>query len=120
MSDLSKEDLIFWLETVFQNKIEVSLQLARSSAPEETPFVHKYEAIEILKPLLEVEHSYKFIVFSLLGEIYNDVEQINDSVKSYQAALEKIIKLPSAEASKYYQYILFVYNNLGLSYLNRD
>lgn len=70
--------------------------------------------------LLEVEHSYKFIVFSLLGEIYNDVEQINDSVKSYQAALEEIIKLPSAEASKYYQYILFVYNNLGLSYLNRD
>jgi hypothetical protein len=88
MSDLSKEDLIFWLETVFQNKIEVSLQLARSSAPEETPFVHKYEAIELLKKLLDNQFAFKFIVYTVLGEIYNDVEQTNDSVKSYQAALE--------------------------------
>jgi hypothetical protein len=31
-----------------------------------------------------------------------------------------LVKLPSLETSKYYLYLILTYNNLGLSYLNRD
>jgi hypothetical protein len=120
MPPTSPEELAHWLETVFQNKIEVSLQLSHSNAPEETPFVHKYEAIEHLKTLLDIDHPCLFIVHCTLGEIYNDVEQTSDSVKSYQAALQELTNLPSTEIWKFYQYLIVVYNNLGLSYLNRD
>jgi hypothetical protein len=82
--------------------------------------VHKYEAIEILKKLSDVKHSCQFIVDCILGEIYNDVEQISDSVKSYQSALEGISKLSPTDTWKYYQYLIVIYNNLGLSHLNRD
>jgi hypothetical protein len=34
--------LHFWLSTTFQNIIEVSLQLSKNPAPEETPYVYKY------------------------------------------------------------------------------
>lgn len=73
-----------------------------------------------MKSLLEVEHSYNFIVYCVLGEIYNDVEQINDSVKSYQQALDSISKLQPTETWKFYQYLIVIYNNLALSHLNRD
>lgn len=62
---------IFWLETAFQNTVEVALQLSRSAAPEETPFIHKYEAIKLLSSLLETESRYHFITHCVLGEIYN-------------------------------------------------
>lgn len=39
---MDQQELQFWLETDFQNKIEVSLQKSRAGAPEETPYVHKY------------------------------------------------------------------------------
>jgi uncharacterized protein Yka (UPF0111/DUF47 family) len=57
--------------------------------------MHKYSAIEKLKTLLEVEHPYKFIVYTILGEIYNEVEQINDSLTSYQNALVETTKMPA-------------------------
>ena len=61
------EELIYWYQTTFQNTIEANLQLSKSSAPEDTPFVHKYQAIEHLKTLLEVKHPYNFITHCLLG-----------------------------------------------------
>ena len=82
--------------------------------------MHKYEAIDILKQLSGVNHPYHFVVNSILGELFNDVEQISDSVKSYECALEGISRLPPTEAWKYYQYLIVIYNNLGLSHLNRD
>ena len=69
---------------------------------------------------MEVKHSYNFIVQCVLGEIYNDVEQINDSVKAYESALDWITKLQPTDTWKYYQYLIVIYNNLGLSHLNRD
>jgi len=69
---------------------------------------------------MEFQHPFNFIVHCILGEIYNDVEQINDSVKSYQSALEAISKLPPTDTWKYYQYLIVIYNNLALSHLNRD
>jgi hypothetical protein len=77
-------------------------------------------AIELLKPLTEVEHPYKFIPYCLLGEIYNDVEQIHDSVNSYRASLNSLMALSPLETNKYALYLMLVYNNLGLSYINRD
>jgi hypothetical protein len=70
--------------------------------------------------LTEVEHPYKFIPHCLLGEIYNDVEQIHDSVNSYRAALNSLMALSPLETNKYALYLMLVYNNLGLSYINRD
>ena len=58
--------------------------------------MHKYEAIELLKTLFHVEHQYGFIAHCVLGDIYNDVEQTNDSVKSYHLALESLSKLDPA------------------------
>lgn len=49
--DSSDPHLEFWLRTEFQNGIEVSLQLNSNPAPEETPYVYKYEAISKLKQL---------------------------------------------------------------------
>jgi hypothetical protein len=72
MANIHEQDL-FWLQTHFQNTVEVALQLSRSPAPEETPFVHKYEAIEMLKGLLATTCRYQFITHCLLGELYNDV-----------------------------------------------
>jgi hypothetical protein len=72
MANIHEQDL-FWLQTHFQNTVEVALQLSRSPAPEETPFVHKYEAIEMLKGLLGTTCRYQFITHCLLGELYNDV-----------------------------------------------
>ena len=65
--EILDEEIKFWLETTFQNTIEVCLQLSSSSAPEETPFIHKYEAIEKLKSLLDVNHPLNFIVYCALG-----------------------------------------------------
>lgn len=90
------------METIFQNSIEVSLQLSRSPAPEETPFLHKYEAINILNNLLKQNCKYHFITHCVLGEIYNDVEQNSDSVRSYQKALEYFTALSSQETHKFY------------------
>ena len=70
--------------TTFQNIIEVSLQLSNNPAPEETPYVYKYEAINKLKTLLEKQHAYHFIVHLILGEIYSDVDQLSDSIRSYE------------------------------------
>lgn len=92
MANIHEQDL-FWLQTHFQNTVEVALQLSRSPAPEETPFVHKYEAIEMLKGLLGTTCRYHFITHCLLGELYNDVEQLSDSLKSYQAALAAFMQL---------------------------
>jgi hypothetical protein len=72
MANIHEQDL-FWLQTRYQNTVEVALQLSRSPAPEETPFVHKYEAIEMLKGLLGRTCRYHFITHCLLGELYNDV-----------------------------------------------
>jgi len=55
-----------------------------------------------------------------LGEIYNDVEQIHDSVNSYRASLNSLMALSPLETNKYALYLMLVYNNLGLSYINRD
>lgn len=114
------EEVGFWLHTVFQNAVEVSLQLSRSPAPEETPFVHKYEAIETLKELLGTPCRYHFITQCLLGELYNDVEQLSDSLRSYQHALEALALLAPQEAHGFYQYLIVVYNMLGLSHINRE
>ena len=46
-----------------------------------------------MKSLLEVNHAYKFIVYTILGELYSDVEQLSDSQKSYQHALREISNL---------------------------
>ena len=73
-----------------------------------------------MKKLLDDQFALKFIVYTVLGEIYNDVEQTNDSVKSYQAALEEFSSLKQEDTHKFYQYLIVIYNNLGLSYLNRD
>jgi tetratricopeptide (TPR) repeat protein len=82
--------------------------------------VRKYEAIEILKDVLTRSHPYTFIVHCVLGELYNDVEQLSDSVRSYQAALSQLTSLPPSDAVRFYQYLLIVYNMLGLSYVNRE
>lgn len=70
--------------------------------------------------MLQTEHPYHFIPHIVLGEIYNEVEQTSDSVRSYEAALLSMQKLPSAQTWKYYHYLIVIYNNLGLSNLNRD
>ena len=57
----------FWLRTHFQNIIEVSLQLNNNPAPEETPYVYKYEAITKLKKLLANDTPFNFIVDIVLG-----------------------------------------------------
>lgn len=56
----------------------------------------------------------------ILGEIYNEVEQLSDSVRSYEAALESLSMLSPLESFQYCQYFLVVNNMLGLSYINRD
>ena len=56
----------------------------------------------------------------VLGEIYAEVEQTSDSVRSYEAALQSLAKLNENDAKKFVQYFLVVYNMLGLSYINRD
>lgn len=71
-------------------------------------------------PLLDVEHSYTFIVHCIMGELYNDVEQTSDSVRSYHVALQELSNVNPLETWKFYQYLIVIYNNLGLSYLNRD
>jgi len=80
---------IFWLKTSYQNIVETSLQLSKRSAPEETPYVHKYKAIENLTSLVNQYHKYpyKFIPYCILGEIYNEVEQTSDSIKNYEQSL---------------------------------
>lgn len=82
--------------------------------------MRKYEAIEILKDVLSRPHPYTFIAHCVLGELYNDVEQLSDSVRSYQTALSQLTALPPCEAVRFYQYLLLVYNMLGLSYVNRE
>lgn len=113
-------ELKFWLETIFQNGIEVSLQLSKKPAPEEKPFDNKYLAINKLKKLLEKEHPYNFIVHCILGEIYSDVEQNHDSNKSYTTALVELSKLSLKEVPKFYQYFIVCFNMLGLSLINRE
>lgn len=110
---------IFWLETTFQNTIEVALQLSRSAAPEETPFVHKYEAIKLLNAMLEEKSRYHFITYCVLGELYNDVEQNSDSTRSYQKALQCFEELSSLESHGFSQYLIVIYNMLALSFVNR-
>jgi hypothetical protein len=100
--------------------VEVSLQLSRSAAPEETPFVHKYEAIEMLKELLKTECRYHFITHCALGELFNDVEQLSDSLRSYQQALASLTQLSTQETHKFYHYLIVIYNMLGLSHVNRE
>ena len=39
---------------------------------------------------------------------------------SYKQGLIMMTHLPSLEIHKYYQYLIVIYNNLGLSYLNQD
>lgn len=114
------DEHLFWLQTAFQNAVEVSLQLSRSPAPEETPFVHKYEAIETLKALLDTPCRYHFITHCLLGELYNDVEQLSDSLRSYQHALDAFTHLLPEETHGFYHYLIVVYNMLGLSHVNRE
>ena len=110
----------FWLRTQFQNIIEVSLQLNNNPAPEETPYIYKYEAIEKLKKLLANNTPFNFIVDIVLGEIYAEVEQTSDSVRSYESALQGLANLKESEALKFGNYFVVVYNMLGLSYINRD
>ena len=59
---LTGDELTFWLETAFQNGVEVSMQQSRLVAPEETPYIHKYEAIATLQSLNNTPHPYHFIV----------------------------------------------------------
>jgi hypothetical protein len=60
-------------------------------------------------------------VEAYLGELYNDVDQLSDSIRSYQASLELFSQLDKDTAvENYYNTIITVYNMLGLSYLNRD
>lgn len=113
------EDRIFWLETAFQNTVEVALQLSRSGAPEETPYVHKYEAIKLLNALLLNETRYHFITHCVLGELYNEVEQNSDSTRSYQRALACFEQLTSLESHAFSQYLIVIYNMLALSFVNR-
>lgn len=64
---------------------------------------------------------YSFIVEAQLGELYNDVDQLSDSVRAYQASLELFSKLDKDfPLERYYNVLITVYNMLGLTYLNRD
>jgi tetratricopeptide (TPR) repeat protein len=82
--------------------------------------VHKYEAIEILNYLLKTNSQYHFITHCVLGEIYSDVEQLSDSIRSYQRALTYFTKFSAQEVHKFYQYLIIIYNMLGLSYINKE
>jgi tetratricopeptide (TPR) repeat protein len=113
-------DLSFWLATTFQNRIEVGLQLSASPAPEETPYIHKYQAITTLKTLLERSHPYHFIVHTILGGIYSDVEQLSDSLSSYEQALAGVAELKAEEVPKFGNTLIVLYNMLGFSYINRE
>ena len=96
------------------------MQLSRMPSPEETPIDNKYKAIEILRELREVEHPFRFIVDCVLGEIYADVEQLSDSLKSYSSALRELMKLEAREVRGFANYLIVVYNMLGLSLTNRE
>jgi hypothetical protein len=74
----------------------------------------------MLKTLLATPSRYHFITQCILGELYNDVEQLSDSLKSYQLALESLTHLPTQETQAFYQYLIVVYNMLGLSHVNRE
>lgn len=59
------------------------MQLSQQYAPEETPYLHKYKAIEMLKLISQKQHPYQFVVECLLGDLYSEVEQTSDSTKAY-------------------------------------
>ena len=65
--DATDPETEFWLRTQFQNIIEVTLQLNNNPAPEETPYVYKYEAITKLKQLISKENPFNFIPQIVLG-----------------------------------------------------
>ena len=117
---VSDPALRFWLSTTFQNTIEVSQHLSKLEAPEETPYVHKYTAIKALKTLLEREHTFHFIVQLALAELYSEVDQLSDSVRSYEAALVSLSRLPKGQLPLFGNYLLVLFNMLGLTYINRE
>ena len=55
----------------------------------------------------------------MLGEIYSDVDQLSDSVRSYELALIGMSKLSQQDIPKFYTNLIVVYNMLGISYINR-
>ena len=55
-----------------------------------------------------------------MGEIYSDVEQTSDSIRSYEQALEQLSHLEEDELSSFMNYAAITYNMLGLSYVNRE
>ena len=55
----------------------------------------------------------------ILGEIYSEVDQLSDSVRSYEAALVGLSQLSSHKLSLFYNHLIVAYNMLGLSYINR-
>lgn len=56
-----------------------------------------------------------------LGELYNDVDQLSDSIRAYQTALELFSQLDKDfPVERFYHFLITVYNMLGLTYLNRD
>lgn len=64
---------------------------------------------------------YSFIPFTHLGDIYADVDQTSDSIRSYQKALEVFSKSSERKdfpIDRYYIVLLQIYNMLGLSYVN--
>jgi hypothetical protein len=73
-----------------------------------------------LNDLLKRECKYHFITHSVLGELFNDVEQSSDSTRSYQKALTSFELLSLQDAHRFYQYLIVIYNMLALSYINRE
>ena len=55
-----------------------------------------------------------------MGDIYTEVDQLGDSLRSYQRALDSFRGLPPSQAHAHHHYLLVIYNMLGLSYLNRE
>ena len=56
----------------------------------------------------------------MLADLYNEVEQLGDSARTYYKSLEELTKIPQNQVGKFSNYLVITLNMLGLTYINRE
>ena len=76
-----------------KEKLSNAEDLISKEGPEETPYVHKYEARDKLKEILDLigdgDHDLPVHIYARLGSVDHDVEELAQSQEDLERALRK-------------------------------
>ena len=118
-----------FFKTQFQDAIEQYHVLNGRIAPEETPYVFKYQGRSILTELIKQEHLTNEVAQSMvcraqlhfiLGGNFHDTEETNQAEINFRKSLALLTKVDAQHIAPYFNLLQELYNILGLIHLNRD